>query len=198
MMIMLGASICFTPATLTSTHALRPAVHVTMDVSTTAPPPLGFDWAAESDSSSHDPNERLLAWLRQMPHAEVGPLALKSSAIGEGTGAFTTRAVAAGELLFTIPPAGRLSAASAGFADELPARARIATNGIDQADTEALVAVLAACWLRGAAEGPHAPYMAVLPMEPSDHATHVVVRPPHLPNISRTSLEHLSMVVEPL
>lgn len=103
----------------------------------------------------------LLAWLERRG-AALGPVRLGKSGVGAGYGAFATRAVAEGELLFAVPESACVGLYDAcGDAEVGEALARLVHKGQGGA-TVALAGLLAKEWLCEGAEGPRGPYLAML------------------------------------
>ena len=73
------------------------------------------------------PHGALLDWIQKSAGGEVGPVTLASSAVGAGSGCFTTRDVQPGEVLFAIPDALCIGLdTAADFADIDDERERVA------------------------------------------------------------------------
>jgi len=123
------------------------------------PPPRCL--AATAKDPRHKP---LLEWLEGCG-TELGPVALGKSRVGAGFGAYATRDVAEGELLFSVPSTACVGLYDAcGDAEVGEALARLIVKGQGGA-TVALAGILAKEWLCAGEAGPRGPYLAMLPWD---------------------------------
>ena len=106
----------------------------------------------------------LFAWLERCG-AQVGPVRLGKSSMGDGYGAFTTCAVEEGTELFRLPSEACIGLYTAcGDADVGEALAQLTAKGQGGA-TVALAGILAKEWLCTKEGGPRGPYLAMLPWD---------------------------------
>ena len=106
----------------------------------------------------------LFAWLERCG-AQVGPVRLGKSSMGDGYGAFTTCAVEEGAELFRLPSEACIGLYTAcGDADVGEALAQLTAKGQGGA-TVALAGILAKEWLCTKEGGPRGPYLAMLPWD---------------------------------
>ena len=109
-------------------------------------------------------HEPLLSWLEKCG-SELGPVSLGKSRIGAGYGAFATRDVAEGELLFSVPSSACIGLYDAcGDEDVGEQLARLVVKGQGGA-TVALAGILAKEWLCEGTAGPRGPFLAMLPWD---------------------------------
>ena len=117
--------------------------------------------ASAAADSRHAP---LLSWLERCG-MELGPVSLGKSRIGAGYGAFATRDVVEGELLFSVPESACVGLYDAcGDEDVGEQLTRLVVKGQGGA-TVALAGILAKEWLCEGAAGPRGPYLAMLPWD---------------------------------
>ena len=118
---------------------------------------------APTTDSRHKP---FMSWLDSCG-ADIGPIALGKSSLGDGYGAFSTRAIEEGEQLFKIPSAACCSLYTAcGDAEVGEVLAQMTVKGQGGA-TVALAGILAKEWLCAKETGPRGPYLAMLPWDAS-------------------------------
>jgi len=127
--------------------------------------PLAAVSLAVSAAAATDPRHApLLSWLERWG-TELGPVTLGKSSVGAGYGAFASRDVTEGELLFSVPSTACVGLYDAcGDADVGEALARLVVKGQGGA-TVALAGLLAKEWLCAGESGPRGPYLAMLPWD---------------------------------
>ncbi len=137
-------------------------MHLLPLVAWLAPLPLAASLVARvAPDPRHTP---LLSWLERCG-AELGPVALSKSGVGAGYGAFATRDVSEGELLFSVPSSACVGLYDAcGDEDVGESLARLVVKGQGGA-TVALAGILAKEWLCAGEAGPRGPYLAMLPWD---------------------------------
>ena len=109
-------------------------------------------------------HEPLLAWLRSRG-TQVGPITLAKSVVGAGCGAFASRAVDEGELLFSVPSSSCLGLYNACGDEEVgESLAKLVATGQGGA-TVALAGILVKQWLCTQDAGAYGPYLAMLPWD---------------------------------
>lgn len=95
--------------------------------------------------------------------AEIGPIELAKSRIGDGYGAFVTENVEEGDVLFTIPKSACIGIYTAcGDLEVGDNLAKLTATGQGGA-TVALAGFLAKEWLCSKTQGEYGPYLAMLP-----------------------------------
>ena len=106
----------------------------------------------------------LLNWLESCG-ATLGPVTLGKSRCGAGYGAFASRAVEEGEMLFSVPSSACVTLYDACGDEEVgKSFAQLVDKGQGGA-TVALAGIVAKQWLCEGTEGPKGPYLAMLPWD---------------------------------
>lgn len=108
----------------------------------------------------------LLAWLSEAPGAQTTHIELRASSVGNGIGAYLTRSVQAGEVLFAIPSSSFFSLGTALSHPQLgSAMHRLWESSQDDGGVAVLAGLLAHLQLN--CDAPH-PYLRMLPASLND------------------------------
>jgi len=108
---------------------------------------------------------RLFEWMT-VNGADVGPVVLGKSSVGDGAGAFVTRDVAEDELLLSLPLSLCIGLPQAVADEDVgDSMLKLCERGGQGGATVALAGFLAKEWLCNGEDGPYGPYLAMLPWD---------------------------------